>query len=120
MREVLRRSIYNPSLVNQKNENGTTPLMYAMQEALPEIAIALIQCGADPQAKDNEGQTIFHYNFCGQNMMQQVWYPFYKIRSRKECYELVMKEWKKIEQRRALVMPYIFNTKQRDTIKQTN
>nr|WP_299868280.1 ankyrin repeat domain-containing protein [uncultured Hoeflea sp.] len=51
--------------VNAQNANGTTPLMYAKTYAFrtgeTEIMTTLIEHGADPLVRDNDGKTAADY-----------------------------------------------------------
>jgi len=45
-----------------RNEQGRTPLMYAVAvNHDPEMIIALLKAGADATAKDGDGKTAFDY-----------------------------------------------------------
>ncbi len=59
VRKMLTRQ---PSLVNQADEHGFTPLMLAVSSAdrTPELVQALIDAGADVNAKTGEGYTALH------------------------------------------------------------
>eukprot|EP01023_Acetabularia_acetabulum_P008544 TRINITY_DN13715_c1_g1_i3.p1 TRINITY_DN13715_c1_g1~~TRINITY_DN13715_c1_g1_i3.p1 ORF type:complete len:241 (-),score=51.45 TRINITY_DN13715_c1_g1_i3:176-898(-) len=48
-------------LVNSGDEQGVTPLHWAVDSNLLHIIPKLIQCGADVNATDNEGSTPLHY-----------------------------------------------------------
>ncbi|MDR1740449.1 MAG: ankyrin repeat domain-containing protein [Synergistaceae bacterium] len=48
--------------VNAKDEDGLTPLMYAVRDSGdPEVVSALLKAGADVNAKDNTGRTPLTY-----------------------------------------------------------
>ncbi|KAF9870565.1 ankyrin repeat-containing protein [Colletotrichum karsti] len=53
-----------PNLVNQACDNGITPLHLAAWRHLDET-MALLDAGADPFARDNEGNTALHYLLWG-------------------------------------------------------
>ncbi|KAK1637418.1 ankyrin repeat-containing domain protein [Colletotrichum phormii] len=54
----------HPSIIDQKDEDGKTPLYLAVHRALYEksttAAEALLRAGADPLIADNEGNTVLH------------------------------------------------------------
>ena len=50
----------NPSAVNQKDENGLTPLFWAVYAEQPEAALLLIDLKAKVNATDKSGQTPLH------------------------------------------------------------
>ncbi len=47
--------------INQKDENGATPLMLAVKSNNPELVAYLIEKGADVNAKDKDGYTPIMY-----------------------------------------------------------
>lgn len=53
-----------PSIINQKDKDGKTPLYLAIDRAICEkrttSADALLKAGADPLIADNEGNTVLH------------------------------------------------------------
>lgn len=50
----------NPSAVNQKDENGLTPLFWAVYAEQPDAALLLIDLKAKVNATDKSGQTPLH------------------------------------------------------------
>ena len=50
----------NPSAVNQKDENGLTPLFWAVYAEQPEAALLLIDLKAKVNVTDKSGQTPLH------------------------------------------------------------
>jgi ankyrin repeat protein len=52
----------NPALVFRKDKNGSTPLAWAVQEGLKDVAELLLVYGADVNAKDNYGNTPLHWS----------------------------------------------------------
>lgn len=54
----------HPSIINQKDKGGRTPLYLAVDRAICEkrttAAEALLKAGADPLIADNEGNTVLH------------------------------------------------------------
>lgn len=54
----------HPSIINQKDKDGKTPLYWAIDRAICEkrttAADALLKAGADPLIADNEGNTVLH------------------------------------------------------------
>lgn len=47
--------------LNEKNDNGNTPLIIALANNYPEIVYSLLLKGADPNIVNNEGKTFFDY-----------------------------------------------------------
>ena len=47
--------------INAANAHGATPLMYACMAGNEEIALLLMERGADGTIKDEDGMTAFHY-----------------------------------------------------------
>jgi len=60
LQEVEKMIAANHSLVNGKNELGSTPLHIAASNASPAIAKLLLDKGANVNAKDNNGATPLH------------------------------------------------------------
>lgn len=54
----------HPSIINQKDKDGRTPLYLAIDRAICEkrttAADAVLKAGADPLISDNEGNTVLH------------------------------------------------------------
>jgi ankyrin repeat protein len=59
--EVLLRR--DPGLLECRNEEGLTPLMYLLNEGMlcPAVAKALVDAGADVEAADQRGRTPLHH-----------------------------------------------------------
>lgn len=58
--EVSKMITANRTLVNAKNELGSTPLHIAAGNTAPDVAKLLIDKGANVNAKDNNGSTPLH------------------------------------------------------------
>ena len=56
----VRRHLNEGSNVNQRDENGQTPLHYAAQRGATEVAQTLIDRGASLNVKDKDGRTPLH------------------------------------------------------------
>ena len=56
----VRRHLNEGANVNQKDENGQTPLHYAAQRGYTEVARTLIERGAQVNSKDKNGRTPLH------------------------------------------------------------
>jgi ankyrin repeat protein len=52
--EIIKK---NPKVVNEKNDEGETPLFIAAEEGNSAVAELLISRGADVNSKNNEGET---------------------------------------------------------------
>lgn len=50
----------DPSLLNKKNEGALTPLNLAAEQNKPEVAMLLLDLGADPYIGDNENSQPIH------------------------------------------------------------
>ena len=46
--------------INEKNNNGSTPLHYAAINGYGKMVLAIIKKGADVNAKDKDGVTPLH------------------------------------------------------------
>ena len=60
VKSVLRH-IASGATVNAKDEDGTTPLMWALICRFPDIAKVLVERGADVNMKDKDGKTAIYY-----------------------------------------------------------
>jgi ankyrin repeat protein len=47
--------------INAQNNNGRTALIEALNRGDAAMALALIECGADPEIKDDRGLTAMEY-----------------------------------------------------------
>ncbi len=56
----VRRHLNEGADVNQKDENGQTPLHYAAESGYTEVAQTLIERGARVESRDNEGRSPLH------------------------------------------------------------
>jgi len=61
---VSRESSFNLEAVNQRDENGHTPLHFASAHGHTRLLSALIDLKADPNAKDKYGGTALHIAAC--------------------------------------------------------
>jgi len=59
--EVVKVLVNYKAKVNEKDSNGTTPLIYATLFSHNEIAKLLVEKGGDPTIKDNTGQSALTY-----------------------------------------------------------
>lgn len=57
------------NIINEKNNNGETPLLLASRLQKQNICNVLLRLGADIQQNDNNGNTVFHY-ICLYNLNQ--------------------------------------------------
>jgi ankyrin repeat protein len=58
VKELLKK---NPELVSSRDNDGLTPLHYAVQCARKDVAELLLAKGADVNARDKHGDTPLHY-----------------------------------------------------------
>lgn len=62
----LFHTLFDPSLVNQVNKKGLTPLLIACERNLPEIVTELLEHGANVEATDTNGDAALAVAcFCG-------------------------------------------------------
>ncbi len=59
---LIRRELSNGANLNEKNEDGYTPLLLAVKSGHKRIVELLIAKGADVNAKDTRGATSLDYS----------------------------------------------------------
>jgi hypothetical protein len=60
--QAVERRLKDPAVdVNARNEYGATPFLYACMAQNEEIAVALIEAGADVTLEDTDGTTALYY-----------------------------------------------------------
>ncbi|KAH9284197.1 Acyl-CoA-binding domain-containing protein 6 [Echinococcus granulosus] len=63
----------HPTAVGEEDPDKLTPLHWAVDRGFYDIAVALIECGADINAQDKDKQTPLHYAcFCQHRDMAQL------------------------------------------------
>ncbi|MGH7567146.1 MAG: ankyrin repeat domain-containing protein, partial [Gemmatimonadota bacterium] len=58
--------------VNARNDSGRTPLFHAVTHHQPEVAEALLQHGADPNAEDRQGETPIDQTWGGSQWDEEM------------------------------------------------
>lgn len=93
MLEVLQLLLDTNFPVNSKNEQGQTPLIFALtkkyeSQKVEEIADLLFSYGADPDDSDNLGQTALHHVIHGKRATGDYWnWPSHGLQLAKWCIE---------------------------------
>jgi ankyrin repeat protein len=67
VRDLINKSIAHKALVNVKDEDGYTPLHFAVYKDNIEIVRLLLDFKADPNAQDEDGCTPLHFSAFNEN-----------------------------------------------------
>lgn len=67
-----------PLLINQTSDNGSTPLLNAVQLGYKDILMDLLLAKADPTIKNSDGQNAFNYPRSNQNQSVMDYFDEYQ------------------------------------------